>query len=155
MLKAIWAENLDGIIGHVNTIPWDVPEDLAHFKQTTLGEPIIMGRNTWESLPFKPLPGRRNYVLSTRSEGTWSTGATVVKQLPKHGWIIGGGRVYANTLDIVQTIERTLIDAPVAADKHTVYAPKIPAEFKCISESEWRESKTGVRYKFQTWQRAE
>ena len=58
-------------------MPWHVPEDLAHFKQITVGSPVVMGRKTWESLPprFRPLPGRANIVV-TRSEG-WSAGADV------------------------------------------------------------------------------
>ena len=50
-LGAIWAQSLDGIIGDGEQMPWHVPEDLAHFKEVTLGSPVIMGRRTWESLP--------------------------------------------------------------------------------------------------------
>ncbi|MFF6777646.1 dihydrofolate reductase [Streptomyces sp. NPDC012637] len=62
----IWAQALDGVIGVANTIPWRLPEDMAHFKATTLGRPVIMGRKTWDSLPvrFRPLPGRRNIVVT-------------------------------------------------------------------------------------------
>ena len=69
MLRAIWAQNLMGLIGDGKSMPWHVPEDLQHFKKLTLGSPIIMGRRTWESLPVRPLPGRKNLVLSRRTPG--------------------------------------------------------------------------------------
>ena len=51
-LGAIWAQSLDGVIGDGDTMPWHLPEDLQHFKATTMGHPIIMGRRTWEGLPL-------------------------------------------------------------------------------------------------------
>lgn len=67
-LRLIYARARNGVIGRDGRMPWHLPEDLAHFKRTTLGSPVIMGRKTWESLPpvFRPLPGRRNCV--TRQE---------------------------------------------------------------------------------------
>ena len=53
----IWAQARNGIIGVDNTIPWHIPEDFAHFKTTTFGSTVVMGRKTWDSLPRKPLPG--------------------------------------------------------------------------------------------------
>ncbi|MFF2777536.1 dihydrofolate reductase [Streptomyces sp. NPDC058052] len=62
----IWAQTPDGVIGAGNAIPWRLPEDMAHFKATTLGHPVVMGRKTWDSLParFRPLAGRRNIVVT-------------------------------------------------------------------------------------------
>ena len=59
-----------GVIGRDGGMPWHVPEDLAHFKDVTLGAPVIMGRKTWESLPprFRPLPGRANIVVTHRHD---------------------------------------------------------------------------------------
>ncbi|MDO4762044.1 MAG: dihydrofolate reductase [Corynebacterium sp.] len=154
MLKAIWAQNRAGVIGDGEDMPWHVPEDLAHFKKVTLGEPVIMGRRTWESLPLKPLPGRENFVLSSRAPGAWSQGATVIDSVPKAGWIIGGGQVYAATLGQVSRIERTLIDVDTDLGSRAVYAPEIPDNFVLESESEWMVSTSGVRYQFQTWVRS-
>jgi dihydrofolate reductase len=72
----IWAEAADGVIGNDGVMPWHLPEDLAHFKQLTLGSPVVMGRKTWDSLNprFKPLPGRRNIVV-TRQNGWHVDGA--------------------------------------------------------------------------------
>jgi dihydrofolate reductase len=67
----IWAQARGGVIGKDGTMPWHLPEDLAHFKRTTLSHPVIMGRKTWESLPprFRPLPGRANLVVTRQAIG--------------------------------------------------------------------------------------
>ena len=69
-LNLIFARARNGVIGKDNTLPWHLPEDLAHFKQTTLGQPVVMGRKTWESLPpkFRPLPGRTNIVVTRQTD---------------------------------------------------------------------------------------
>jgi dihydrofolate reductase len=64
-LSIIAAINSQGLMGIDNELPWNLPEDLAWFKKLTTGNTIIMGRNTWESLPFKPLPLRLNIVVSS------------------------------------------------------------------------------------------
>ncbi|MDY3127460.1 MAG: dihydrofolate reductase [Corynebacterium sp.] len=171
-LGAIWAQSLDGIIGDGQAMPWHVPEDLAHFKEVTLGQPVIMGRHTWESLPhkFRPLPGRDNYVLSSRAPGAWSQGAEVVTALPATdaAWIIGGGQLYAATLADVDLIELTLIHAHVASayGDAAVFAPEIPDSFGLTSDSGWQTSTTGhlalpgqppselpLKYRFLTYER--
>ncbi|MGO1834016.1 MAG: dihydrofolate reductase, partial [Actinomycetaceae bacterium] len=64
---AIWAQSLDRVIGDGASMPWHIPEDLAHFTRVTSGSPVVMGRRTWLSLPerFRPLPGRTNIVLTS------------------------------------------------------------------------------------------
>jgi len=64
----IWAQDENGAIGKNGDLPWHIPEDLKNFKKLTLNKPIIMGRKTWDSLKFKPLPKRRNIVLSSQKE---------------------------------------------------------------------------------------
>jgi dihydrofolate reductase len=73
-LGLVYAQSRNGVIGHGGSLPWHLPEDLAHFKRTTLGAPVIMGRKTWESLPprFRPLPGRRNIVITR--DAHWHAG---------------------------------------------------------------------------------
>ena len=147
MICAIWAQSLNGVIGDGTDMPWHIPEDLKHFKKTTMGQPVIMGRRTWESLPFKPLPGRENFILSSREPGEWSTGATVITDIPEEGWIMGGGEVYKATVGSADVLEITLVD--VSIDLPTpVYAPEIPENFTLVKESEWMESGE-YRYKFQ------
>ena len=70
-LNLIYARARNGVIGRNNALPWHLPEDLAHFKATTLGCPVIMGRRTWDSLPprFRPLPGRVNVVRPATRTG--------------------------------------------------------------------------------------
>lgn len=78
----VWAEARGGAIGRGGTMPWHLPEDLAHFKAVTLGAPVVMGRRTWESLPerFRPLPGRENVVV-TRDPSFAAEGARVAASL--------------------------------------------------------------------------
>ena len=69
-LHLIFARAANGVIGKADTMPWHLPEDLAHFKPTTLGCPVIMGRKTWDSLParFRPLPVRLNVVVTQQCD---------------------------------------------------------------------------------------
>ncbi len=66
-ITLIVARARNGVIGRDGTLPWRLPEDLAHFKRTTMGHPIVMGRKTWESIG-RPLPGRRNIVVSRQTD---------------------------------------------------------------------------------------
>lgn len=173
-LGAIWAQSLDGIIGNGEDMPWHLPEDLAHFKQVTLGSPVIMGRRTWLSLPqkFRPLPGRDNFVFSSRPPGPWSAGARVVTHLPEvdEGWIMGGGQLYAATIDSVDIIELTLVGVNIGDvyGDDAVYAPEVPDAFSLSGDSNWLTSHKGhvttpgqppselpLKYRFLTYERKE
>ena len=163
-MKAIWAQSRDGVIGDGNTMPWHLPEDLQHFKDHTLGQTVIMGSRTWLSLPerFRPLPGRENIVVSRQSPGPWSAGATVINTLaglPPDSWVMGGGRIYAATLPMVEEVVRTIIDIDLAEHygAAAVYAPPTTG-FELLEETDWRTSAKGrffhddsaaLRYKFQ------
>jgi dihydrofolate reductase len=119
------------VIGLNQQMPWHLPEDLAHFRRLTQGHPVIMGRKTWESLPvrFRPLPGRRNIVLS-RDTFYDAPGAEVFTDLPAalaamanppaDGplFVIGGAQVYRAALPLAQRLELTEIDADFAGDAH-------------------------------------
>ncbi len=120
-LKLILARARNGTIGQNNTLPWHLPEDLAHFKKTTMGSPVIMGRNTWESIPskFRPLPGRMNFVLSS-SLALEMSGAKVVKSIDEainlvgtntDLWVIGGALVYAQCMGLATHAVITEIEA--------------------------------------------
>ena len=108
LLALIAAVARNGVIGRDNAMPWHLPEDLKHFRLTTTGHAVIMGRRTWDSLPPKvqPLPGRRNVVL-TRQPGWQASGAEVVPSLDAalallhdqtRVFVMGGAAVYAATL---------------------------------------------------------
>lgn len=165
MWQAIWAQSRDGVIGDGTDMPWHLPEDLKHFKETTLGMPVIMGRATWESIPekFRPLPGRDNYVLSRREPGEWSEGAQVVTEPPLiDAWIMGGGQVYRTTLEQVSRVIVTEIDVELADLEGSVHAPSLE-EFALAQESEWMTSEKGhlltdpqkfpLKYRFLTYER--
>lgn len=152
MLGAVWAQSLDGIIGDGRDMPWHVPEDLAHFKEITAGHPVIMGRRTWLSLPerFRPLPGRDNYILCSRKAGDWSTGGNVIPAMPEtfeapEVWVMGGGQVYAATIDDVDVLEVTLIGAHLgdSLGDRAVHAPAIPVSFGLVSDTDWLVSERG------------
>lgn len=174
MLGAIWAQSLDGVIGNGESMPWHIPEDLAHFKEVTMGAPVVMGRRTWESLPatVRPLPGRDNTVVSSREPGDWSHGATVVSSpddVAREGWVMGGAGLYAVAVELVDVIELTVVDCTVG-DSYgvaTVRAPRIPDQFTVTSDSGWLTSVDGsllysdvakkqpVRYRFLRYERKE
>ncbi len=166
-LALVWAEARGGVIGHEGGLPWHLPEDLAHFRALTRGATVVMGRATWESLPqrFRPLPGRRNLVLSRRP-GFAAEGAEVLPDLAAAlaaagdapVWVIGGAQVYAAALPLADRLVVTEIDAAVPGDAH---APVVdPASWRLVvgdpeggHESGWYESVTGLRYRFRDYAR--
>ena len=89
VIAMIWAQTPERVIGRDGTMPWHVPEDLAHFRAHTHGHPVIMGRRTWESFParFRPLPGRTNIVVSRTLTATEEASA----ELRAAGAVVGGG----------------------------------------------------------------
>ena len=141
-LNLIFARARNGVIGHNNTLPWHLPEDLAHFKQTTLGQPVVMGRKTWESLPpkFRPLPGRTNIVV-TRQTAWKAEGALVAHTIEEalqlcptdaQVWVIGGAEVYAQALPLATRAVITEIDADFEGD---AFAPTFDASWKETARS--------------------
>ena len=80
-IQLIYARAANGVIGKDNTMPWHLPEDMAHLKDPTRGSAVIMGRKTWDSLPerFRPLPGRSNIVVTRQAD--WAAGAQVAHSL--------------------------------------------------------------------------
>lgn len=116
----------NGVIGHGNDLVWRLPEDQKHFRAVTMGAPVIMGRATWDSLParFRPLPGRRNLVL-TRQAGWHGDGAEVVATLDEalartadapRVFVIGGAQVYALALPRADELLLTEIERDFDGD---------------------------------------
>jgi len=108
-------------IGRDNSLLWHLPADMAHFKALTQGQPVLMGRKTWDSLPerFRPLPGRRNIVLS-RQPGLMLGGAEVFADLQSalqacaglpQVCVIGGAQIYAEALAQADVLELTEVAA--------------------------------------------
>jgi dihydrofolate reductase len=159
-LNLIWAQAKNRVIGANGTMPWHLPQDLAHFKRVTNGHSVIMGRKTWDSLPpkFRPLPGRTNIVITRQTD--WSAeGATRASSLEQaielcagHAqvWVMGGAQIYAQALPLAQQVVMTQIELDVPGDAH---APVLDASWREVS----RDSHTtdaGLAYSFVTFHRS-
>ena len=136
-LTLIVARARNGVIGRDNALPWRLPEDLAHFKRTTLGHPVIMGRKTWDSIG-KLLPGRRNIVV-TRNRAWHAGGAEAASSLEDalarcekaaEVFVIGGAALFADALPRADYAIVTEIGRDIEGD---VYFPPLDA-------SEWVET---------------
>jgi dihydrofolate reductase len=163
----IWAQTLDGVIGADNTIPWRLPEDVAHFKAITLGHPVVMGRKTWDSLPprFRPLSGRRNIVV-TRDPQWMAEGAERAGSLAEAlelaaeplepaastagCWVIGGGEIYRAALGYATMLSVTEVDSTVDGD---TYAPTPAPDWKVAEDKGWQSSTSGLRYRIRRYTR--
>jgi dihydrofolate reductase len=159
----VWAQAHDRVIGRDGVMPWHLPEDLRHFREVTGGATVVMGRTTWLSLPerFRPLPGRRNVVLSRRP-GFTAPGADVRPSLEaaladvapgERVWVIGGAQVYAAALPVADRLLVTELDAQVDGDTR---APAIDGTWElaaCDPAQGWHESTTGLRYRFTRYRR--
>ncbi|MFJ5694079.1 dihydrofolate reductase [Arthrobacter sp. NPDC093125] len=171
-LGLIWAQTTSGVIGLDGDMPWHLPEDLKHFTKVTSGHPVIMGRKTWLSFPekYRPLPNRTNIVI-TRQEGWGETpeaeGAVVVNSLDdallesqfapgsEAIWILGGGEIFKQCVDLADTAMVTTID--VEADGDT-FAPELGAPWvpeDSVPQDGWLTAANGTRYRFTKWNRKE
>ncbi|WP_054952434.1 dihydrofolate reductase [Flaviflexus massiliensis] len=155
-LVAIWAQAHGRAIGRDGTMPWHLPEDLAHFKRMTTGHPVIMGSRTYDSLgeKYRPLRGRRNIVI-TRSNREFPGCETVssLKQArdmfaDELAWIMGGAQIYEAAMPYLDGIVVTDIDMEVeGAD---AFAPPLPDWDVVGAEPDrgWLTSKNGLQYRF-------
>jgi dihydrofolate reductase len=124
VISLVVAVSKNGVIGRDGGLPWHISSDLKRFKAITMGKPVIMGRKTWESLPKRPLPGRRNIVL-TRASHSIGEGAEMVSspadalalvQDVEEMCVIGGGEIYRQFLPLAQRIYLTEVDLEVDGD---------------------------------------
>lgn len=154
----IWAQSTSGVIGRAGGIPWELPEDQARFKQLTLGQTVIMGRLTWESLPaqVRPLPGRRNIVI-TRNPDYPAPGADVVGSVDQavsdaDAWVVGGGEIYSLALPLASRCEVTEVAVELPRQDADAVAPVLDESWGCV-ESDWQTSKSGLRYRYLSYRR--
>ena len=158
-LNLIFARAANGVIGRNNTLPWHLPEDMAHFKRLTMGCPVIMGRKTWESLPpkFRPLPGRLNIVL-TRQADWQASGASRAESMlqamalcppDSTAWVMGGAEVYAQAVPMASTAVITEIEADYAGD---AFAPQFDPPWSETAR-ERQVSSNGLKFSFVTYTR--
>lgn len=143
MVSLVVARGSNGVIGREGALPWRLASDLALFKATTLGKPVVMGRRTWDGLPRKPLPGRAAFVLSR--DGAFEPQGAVVdadfadlldmarEQAADEGGdevcVIGGAAVYALALPRARRLHLTEVDAAPEGD--TLFPP--------LDEARWTE----------------
>lgn len=162
VVKMIWAQSINRAIGKDNEIPWRIKEDFQYFKTMTDGCTVIMGKNTWLSLPEKsrPLPGRRNIVLSRNPESFAHEGAECFPTLEdalatqpdkEVVWVIGGAGVYASAMPLASEIHVTSVRIHVE-DADTFMAP-IPRAFKLAARGLPRTSANGIRYWIRVYKR--
>ena len=121
----------EGIIGKNNTIPWHYSADLKRFKRLTTGKTIIMGRKTWESLPIKPLPNRRNIVISRSSLENVDCFRSIDEALETcEGdiWFIGGAGIYEEAMLKSDVIDMTLVPDNISGEG-CIHFPKIGIEW--------------------------
>tara|TARA_B100000475_G_C14943722_1_gene292767 strand:+ start:66 stop:530 length:465 start_codon:yes stop_codon:yes gene_type:complete len=122
----------EGIIGKDNTIPWHYSADLKRFKRLTTGNTIIMGRKTWESLPKKPLPNRRNIVITRSSIENIECFKSIDDALQTcegDVWFIGGAGIYQEAMQKADIIDMTLVPDNVTGEK-CIYFPEIDKSWK-------------------------
>ena len=163
---AIWAQTADGVIGRAGAMPWSLPEDMAFFRSTTTGHPVIMGRRTWESFPerFRPLPGRTNIVITSSPErvdrdaapgavltaSSYAEAVRLARTSPgaERIWVIGGGEVYRQALEdaehpVTEALV-TVIDLDTDGDTH---APELDDAWATEPVVGPSVSRTGLGYR--------
>jgi dihydrofolate reductase/diadenosine tetraphosphate (Ap4A) HIT family hydrolase len=157
-VSIVVAADRNGCIGHGGGLPWHLPSDLKRFRELTVGGAVVMGRRTYESLPdrFRPLPDRRNIVLSTkadyRADGaeTFADLESAVAAAGSDCFVIGGGVTYEQALPLASRVYRTLVDADVPGD--TFFPALSPDDWVQVLESpEVREN--GHAFRFQVLDR--
>ena len=156
MLSIIVAAGKNNIIGKDGNLPWHLPDELARFKQITIGHPIIMGRKTHESIG-RPLPGRQNIVIS-RDKHFSATGCEVAQSLEQaikiagrssEIFIIGGASIYPLALPLADKIYLTRVDVSPDGDKRFSFDT---SSWKLIYSKKHRsDDRNQYGYEFQEW----
>ena len=151
-------------IGKNNDLPWHISADLKHFKEITQGGVVVMGRKTLESMG-RTLPKRVNWVITRDSN--WSFEGTKVahsiedalaqavadvkaSEKPDAIFVIGGGEIFKQTMNIADRLELTHVELDVQGD---AYYPEIPAEFKKVASEQHIDDKTGIAFEFATYRK--
>lgn len=160
VLALVVAHTANRVIGRDGGLPWRLPADMRHFRELTTGHTVLMGRRTFESLPdaFRPLPDRRNLVLSS-DPGYRAGGAETFTELGAalaacgdHCYVIGGGVTYRETLPIADLVHATEIEAEIDGD---VFFPELESEsWRCVQSSE-RMVENELGFTFRTYERVQ
>lgn len=161
-MTIVVAMGSDRAIGKDNQLLWHLPKDLKHFKNLTSGHPVVMGRKTYESIG-KPLPNRTNIVVSTKNDwfeegilivGSLKEALKFAKKIDENFYVIGGGTIYEQTIDLADRLEVTEVKATLDAD---TYFPSIsPSVWKKVAEEcHEKDEKNDYDFCFQTFERVE
>ncbi|MEN9945729.1 MAG: hypothetical protein RLZZ293_115 [Pseudomonadota bacterium] len=156
-ISLVVAMNKQRVIGVNNQLPWHLPEDLAYFKQVTLGKPIIMGRKTFQSIG-RILPNRPNIVIS-RSDFKYSgieIYPSLIQALEHYQdspeiCIIGGGEIFAQSIHLANIIHLTIVDYPV--DNPCAWFPEFDLTKWKIIDQQAKLSQTGITFTIYHYQR--
>lgn len=150
MISIIVAVSDDWGIGKKNDLLWHIPEDMRRFKKLTMGKCVIMGKKTWESLPKRPLPGRKNIVLTDVPGDCIDCSVTAysiedaISKCDKNEemFVIGGGSIYRQFIPVADRLYITHVHQKASAD---VWFPvidmrkwKVIEKEECISEDDNR-----------------
>lgn len=156
-LSIIVATDPRGGIGVNNTIPWRLPEDMAFFKRTTSGHPVIMGRKTFDSIG-RPLPNRRNIVISRDPdwrhdgvESVTSLDAAIALAGGARAYLIGGAQIYAQALDLADELLITEVARDFQCD--AFFPRPDPALWQDTERHEHYSEQAGLHYTFVTKRR--
>jgi dihydrofolate reductase len=141
MISIIVAVSEDLGIGKDNELLWHISEDLKRFKRLTTGNAVIMGKKTWESLPRKPLPGRKNIVLTDNRQAVIENAVTAYSlqdaiskcSSEEEIFIIGGGSIYRQYMPLADRLFITHVHRKAPAD---IYFPAIDPEIWEVTEKE-------------------
>lgn len=140
MINFIYARDRNHGIGFENKMPWYVPEDFRYFKSMTAGETVVMGRKTWDSLPIKPLPNRRNIVLShdKRDDVEVIHSLDELRDLAKDRvvWVIGGASLFLQLYEEVDYVSESVIPGDYKCDAWVPHLSLLThklLEFKFVS----------------------
>ena len=162
IINMVVAASENNVIGKDNRLLWNLPNDIAFFKNITWGMPVIMGRKTYESLG-KPLKGRTNIVITSNKEFSPAKGIIVAHSIEeavnesaktdaKECYVIGGGEIYKLALPVANRIYLTRVHTVIQGD----------TSFPALNEKEWRmvnsttfesDDKHAYSYSFEIWQR--
>lgn len=159
MISIIVAVSDDWGIGRNNDLLWHIPEDLKRFKRLTTGKTVLMGKKTWESLPRKPLPNRRNIVI-TDIPGEKFEGAEVAYSINEalgkcnngeETFVMGGGSIYRQFMPMADRLYISHVHMTAAAD---IYFPEIDMkEWKVVEKEDFPRTETDPPYTYVIYER--
>lgn len=160
-VNLIAAVGENGELGLKGDLIWHIPEDLKHFKALTMGRTVIMGRKTWDSLPKKPLPGRKNIIITSQKDYQ-AEGAQVVNSIPEalsltaeeSPFIIGGAEIYDSFLPFCSRLHLTRVQAS-CPEADAFLKINLSDDWILEDESDIKLSPEGVPYKYMTYRRCE